>query len=71
MAIHANISLRDKPKFDALLHINKTYRISGFGTCTDIRDTPDTGFPCHYFNFASYRDLYSKIDVKEGMLTGT
>ena len=42
-----------------------------FGTYTDIKDIPDAGFPEHYFNFSYYRDLYSKVDVKEGLLTGT
>lgn len=89
-AIQANVNLREKSKFDALLQINKTYRITGFGfqpaktwmqvmphslslafgTYTDIKDTPDAGFPNHYFNFSHYRDLYSKVDVKEGLLTG-
>ena len=89
-AIQVNINLREKGKFDALLQINKTYRITGFGfqpaktwmqvvpqslslafgTYTDIQEIPDTGFPSHYFNFSSYRDLYSKVDVKEGLLTG-
>ena len=41
-----------------------------FGTYTDIKDTPDTGFPNHYFNFTQYKDLYSKVDEKEGLLTG-
>ena len=90
-AIQANVSLREKTKFDALLQMNKTYRITGFGfqpaktwmqavphslslvfgTYTDIKDIPDAGFPEHYFNFSCYRDLYSKVDVKEGLLTGT
>ena len=85
------MNLREKPKFDALLQMNKTYKITGFGfqpaktwmqavphslslvfgTYTDIKDIPDAGFPEHYFNFSYYRDLYSKVDVKEGLLTGT
>ena len=85
------MNLREKPKFDALLQINKAYKITGFGfqpaktwmqtvphslslvfgTYTDIKDIPDTGFPNHYFNFSYFRDLYSKVDVKEGLLTGT
>lgn len=89
-AIHANINLREKNKFDALLQMDKTYKITGFGfqpakpymqvvphslslvfgTYTDVKDIPDTGFPKHYFNFSTHRDLYSKIDVKEGLLTG-
>ena len=89
-AIQANVNLRDKAKFDAVLQMSKTYKITGFsfqpaktcmqgvphslslvfGTHTDIKDIPDTGFPDHYFNFSYYRDLYSKVDVKEGLLTG-
>lgn len=89
--IQANVNLREKAKFDALLRLNKTYRITGFGfqpaktwmqtvphslslvlgTYTDIKDIPDTCFPDHSFNFSCYRDLYSKVDVKEGLLTGT
>ena len=89
-AIQANVNLREKPKFDALLQMSKTYKITGFGfqpaktwmqavphslslvfgTYTDIKDIPDTGFLDHYFNFSYYRDLYSKVDVKEGLLTG-
>ena len=84
------MNIREKAKFDALLQINGTYRITGFGfqpakkwmqvvphslylafgTYTDIKEIPDTGFPSHYFNFRSYRDLYSRVDVKEGLLTG-
>ena len=41
-----------------------------FGTYTDIKDIPDTGFPEHYFNFSSHRELYQKVDAKEGPLTG-
>lgn len=85
------MNLREKAKFDALLQINKTYIITGFGfqpaktwmqvvphslslvfgTYTDIKDIPDTGFRDHYFNFSYYRDLYLKVDEKEGLLTGT
>ena len=88
-AIQATVNLRDKTKFDALLQINKAYKITGFGfqpakpymqavphtlslvfgTYTDVKDIPDTGFPEHYFNFSSYRDLYPKVDAK-GLLTG-
>ena len=89
--MQANINLKEKAKFDALLKINKTYKISGFGfqptkpwmqvvphsltlafgTCTDIQAKSDAGFPSHYFNFTNHRDLYSKVDVKDGLLTGT
>ena len=89
--MQANINLREKNKFDGLLQINKTYRITGFGfqpaktymqvvphslslvfgTHTIIEDIPDTGFPAHYFNVSTHRDLYTKIDVKECLLTGT
>ena len=41
-----------------------------FGNQTDIQQIPDTGFPTHYFRFAQYKDLYSKVDEKEGLLTG-
>ena len=84
------MNIREKNKFNALLQIDKTYKITGFGfedakkwmqvvphslslvfgTYTDIKEIPDAGFPSHYFNFTQYRDLYSKIDVKEGLLTG-
>lgn len=90
-AIQANVNLREKNKFDALLQLSKTYKITGygfqpaktwmqviphslslvFGTYTDIKDIPDEGFPEHYFNFRWYRDLHSRVDVKEGLLTGT
>ena len=90
-AIQANVNLRENPKFDALLQMNKTYVITGFGfqpakswmqviphslslvfgTYTDIKSIPDVGFPEDYFNFTYYRDLYSKVDEKEGLLTGT
>ena len=42
-----------------------------FGTYTKVHETEDTGFPNHYFNFRQYKDLYSKLDAKEGLLTGT
>lgn len=84
------MNIREKNKFNSLLQIGKTYRITGFGfqdaktwmqvvphslslvfgTYTDIKEIPAEGFPNHYFNFSQYRDLYSKIDVKEGLLTG-
>ena len=84
------MNIREKNKFNALLEINKTYRITRFGfqdaikwmqvvphklslvfgTYTDIQSIPDTGFPLHYFNFRQHRELHSKIDVKEGLLTG-
>ena len=41
-----------------------------FGTYTNIHEIPDDGFPSHYFNFRQHRELYSKINVKEGLLTG-
>ena len=89
-AIQGTVNLREKAKFDALLQINKTYIITGFGfqpaktwmqvvphslslvfgTYTDIKDIPATGFPEHHFNFTYYRDLYLKVDEKEGLLTG-
>lgn len=40
-----------------------------FGNQTDIQPIPDTGFPSHYFRFAHYKDLYSRVDEK-GLLTG-
>ena len=36
-----------------------------FGNQTDIQSIPDKGFPNHYFRFAQYKDLFSKVDVKE------
>ena len=42
-----------------------------FGNQTDIQPIPDVGFPAHYFRFIQYKDLYSKVDKKEGLLTGT
>ena len=42
-----------------------------FGNNTNIQPILDIGFPNHYFNFAQYKELYSKVDEKEGLLTGT
>ena len=41
-----------------------------FGNNTDIQPIANIGFPSHYFRFAQYKDLYSRVDEKEGLLTG-
>ena len=42
-----------------------------FGNNIDIQPIANIGFLNHYFRFTQYKDLYSKVDQKEGLLTGT
>nr|GEX70843.1 hypothetical protein [Tanacetum cinerariifolium] len=47
---------------------NKTSLI--FGKYLQVHSIPNDNFPLHYFNFATYKELARKVNVKSVVLTG-